>query len=137
LTVTGGSKLTRIEIIEVGDAKYKRVDNGIWSKWIRTETKEYTLRGEPSMYGPKEVVIYTSSEARLNGRSVRLVSSVSNLAWGIAPGSHIKRLWIGVNGLATKSVEIVSEGNPGYIVQKTVVIYEYDPRRLRIEAPIK
>jgi hypothetical protein len=137
MTVRAGSKVTTSEIIEIGDAKYKRANSGIWSKWIRTKKPIYTLKGIPSADEPREITKYTWGESRLNGQLVVLFSRTSNKAYGFASGAQQNRIWISKDGFVLKTEETVGEDDPNNVAEKTIAIYEYDPKGLKIEVPIK
>lgn len=133
----GGSKVTTNETIEVGDVKFKRVNAGIWSTWIRTERPLYELRGVPGANEPKEIIHHTSIKTNLNGRAVFLLSRASNKAYGFLAGTEQKRIWIDQEGLVIKSEHIIRQDEVSDVVEKTVATYEYNPKGLKIEAPIK
>lgn len=132
-----GNKVLTSEIIEVGSVKYKRTDGGIWSTWKGTTKPVYQLRGIPSDGEPKENSTYTITESKLNGRTVQILASVSNKAYGSLPGRTEHRIWIGKDGLVLRTEEIISEDSADDVVFRSVSTVEYDPKGLKIEAPIK
>ena len=137
LTERTGKKSTTYEIIEVDDAAYRRVNSGMWAKFRRPQAEFTQLWGIPSPNDPKEVIKYSSNNATLNGQSVRILTRVSNKTYGFLMGAQTNETWVTNDGLILKTVEIISENAPENIAEKTIAIYEYNPKGLKIEMPIK
>ena len=142
-----GSESTSFEIIEVGDAKYKRSNQDMWAKWYRMPYNEVkvtyvgfedvmtvTYQAFETDYG--EAVKYTSRPSVLNGHQAVLYSKVSN---GLKNGNArigIEEIWVSSAGLVLRVMATRSEVEPIW-TKRTEISYEYDPKDLKIEAPIK
>jgi hypothetical protein len=125
------------ETIEIGDAKYIRDDAGIWAKWKRTKSPVYRLAGVIPPGDPKERVIYSVRVMSFKGQTARVFMRISNKAYGFLIGAETQETWINKDNQILKTVLITSEDEPGNIVEKIAAIYDYAPKGLRIEAPIK
>jgi hypothetical protein len=131
-----GSDATSFEIIEVGDAKYKRANQDIWSKWDRTKFTEMTIRYEGFFNDNGKATKYTARPSVLNGQEVVLYSKVSNPLGHNRIGIGIEEIWVSLAGLVMRVLATESEEQPIW-TKRTEISYEYDPKDLKIEAPIK
>jgi hypothetical protein len=51
------------------------------------------------------------------------------------PVAVLDEVWIGSNGLVVRAESLVYDGNNGKLLQKSILIWQYDPKDIKIEAP--
>lgn len=139
---TSGSEITKIERIYFGSIQYARENGGVWEKigsdekngagGEEKETGAMMISGQESPNRKK----HTLEQAKLNNQTVRLytVSTIYDYQPNVL---HTYRRWINSADLILQSEDIESEINSGKIAQRAIETYEYNPKNIRIEAPVK
>lgn len=133
---TAGNETTKIERIYIGTIQYWRENGGAWEKIGGSDEESgsgrMTVSGQESANKKK----YTIEQVKLSGQSVRIytVSTIYDFQPNIL---HTYRWWINSINLILKSEDVESEINSGKIIRRDVVTYEYNPKNIKIEAPVK
>ena len=127
----------RIEKIQIGEKRYKRINDGQWE--LETRSGGGIAMGCGATI---ESESYTVSEnTNLNGTSVNLYERIekwSSVYCGSNDGKPevwTKRFWISKEGLLLKT-EHITEVPVKKSTSRTITTYEYDSK-IKIEAPIK
>ena len=135
---TSGNKTTKIEIVTVDNVEYRRENGGAWVKRDFSKSNEdggasgLSFSGQESPNKKK----YTVEQTNLNNQAVRIYS-VSTV-YDFEPNIVLSyRRWINSDNQILKSEEIYSEIKSGKITRHEVVSYEYNPKNIKIEVPIK
>jgi len=134
---TSGNETTKLEIITINYVEYRRENGGDWVKRDFGKSDEEGTAGGiivgQESPGKKK---YTVETAKFNNQSVRIYS-VSTI-YDFEPNNMLTyRRWISANNLILKSEDIESEINSGKLIRQETVTREYNPKNLKIEAPIK
>lgn len=125
-----GGVVKKHEKIVIGDFEYSRADNGEWKKY----EKETILTALAS----REVCRQHSAEEKAVGsQKFRVFGLYRVYVWEKKMTFEDFRTFIDAGGLIQKTEIVKSEINPGNITSETTRTYEYDPKDLRIEAPVK
>ena len=135
---TSGNETTKLEIITIDYIEYRRENNGAWVKRDFGKSDEDgstsgdIISGEESP-GKKK---YTVEQAKFNNQPVRIYS-VSTV-YDFEPNIVLTyRRWINSDNLILKSEDVESEIKSRKINRREIVTYEYNPKNIKIEAPIK
>lgn len=144
LIVQRGSESSRMEVITIGNDIYEKQDSENWKKTRKEAAQTFTVRGNPSMDIPKTTVQYTVADSRLNGQTVRVfskletnLSSFENSLYNLNAGVSLKVIWVSKDGLIMKREATITDCDTKRVADKTVEIYDYQPKGIKIEAPIK
>lgn len=137
-TETSGNQVTKLELIDIDSVQYKRENNRTWVKKDfnksedNDESSGITISGHESPNQKK----YSVEEVKFKDQTVRIysVSTIYNFDQNVV---YSYRRWINSNNLILKSEDTESEIKSGSIIRHELVIYEYNPKNLKIEAPIK
>jgi hypothetical protein len=138
-----GSESSRTEVITIGNDVYEKYNSDKWKKPKKDDTQTYTVKGNPEGIS-KITVKYTAADSRLNGETVRVLSklqknlsSFENTLYNLNAGEELNVMWIRKNGLIMKTERTVTNADTKKIVDKTVETYDYQPKGIKIVAPIK
>lgn len=128
----------RYSSITVGGNRYTRIVPGGWKK--ETDDKEtnfVTQMRERSVGPPKEVHNFRVTPDKLGTETVTLYFhyAVYELSNGLSFIVHYD--WVNSNGLIVKKYTRSSFAIPDNLFSETTDTYEYNPKNLKIEAPIK
>lgn len=131
----------KTEVIKIGYFEYRRTDDGDWTKKdLRNSGNGIgSGMGDGSGNGDVKVTIkYTVSEAELNGQKVMFYDGLVTREYLVGSTTFSsEKFWINKEGLIVKRETKSGYLNPEKIESKTVTEYEYNPKDLKIEAPIK
>lgn len=137
-----GSESSRYEVITIGDDIYEKYNSAKWKKTRKGNAQTFTVAGNP-MDIPTTVQ-YTVTDSRLNGVAVRVyskhqdnLSSFENTLYKLNAGKELNVMWVSKNGLILKTEATVIDRDTKIVVNKTVEIYDYKPKGIKIAAPIK
>lgn len=135
---TSGNETTKLEIITLNYIEYRRENGGAWVKRDFSKADEDNDPPRMSISGVESPnkKKYTVEQANLNNQFVRIysVSKVYEFEPNIV---NTYRRWINAENLILKSEDIESEIKSHRIIRREVVNYEYNPKNIKIEAPIK
>lgn len=139
-TIKGVTK--KQEEIKFGAFLYERTDDG---KWTKTDLRNFGGLIEKNgciiadnEYYNKVKNNYTMAENSLNGQQTMFyegLTTVRSLDDSITFSRN--RFWINKDGLILKSESESGSLNPETIYSKSITDYEYNPKDLKIKAPIK
>lgn len=132
----GKINVTFEEII-IGEVKYRKNDKSLWESNKPEGKITSTMRADTS--DPVQAVDcreYLLFDSRLNGQIVKMyfsyqVTNIKNLLYFIED-----RHWISLEGLTLASSTKVSKLIPTNVTSNTITNYIYDPKDLKIEAPV-
>jgi hypothetical protein len=135
---TSGNQITKLEIITIHNVEYKRENGRVWVKKDfgksedNDESSGFTITGQESPNQKR----YSVEEAKFNNQIVRIysVSTIYNYDPNVV---YSYRRWINSDNLILKSEDISSEIKSGAVIRHEIVLREYNPKNLKIEAPIK
>lgn len=135
LVVEKGNSVEKTEEIVIGDTLYKKHNN---ENWVKTKLDNF---GGGSYTGITVAKSESISKYRLetvkDGNEIFQVlkdSTVDHV--GQLNAYYEREYWI-KNGLLYKKVSVTSINNQNNVLYKSVENYDYNPKNLKIEAPIK
>lgn len=135
IVIKKGNTIEKTEEVLIGNTLYKKENDG---KWIKSNLKN--LRGE-GYSGIATSISESVSEYMLeetkDGKETfqhYKVSTVSQV--GVLTAYNESEYWI-KDGLVHKTVLITSVNKRDNVLYKSIGDYEYNPKNLKIEAPIK
>ena len=127
-----GKMSTTREIVEIGDASYRRQDGSIWSRWSRQKD---TLRTFAAPSDPREQVSYTINEPRSG--EIHLAKTVITTGPGF---QRIVTFTIISDARIIRVIVRIADNDDPTVDPKTteskVSYYLYEPKGLNIQAPI-
>lgn len=120
----------KVEIISIEDVEYSRENDGDWKKIYKGLSF--------SSLSSKEVCKqYTVEEKTISNQRFKMYSLFTVYVWEKEMTFDDYRVWIDSNGIIQKVESVISELTPNNITSETVRTYEFNPKDLKIEAPIK
>ena len=138
-TESSNGKTTRTEEIDIGKQKYCKFNEGEWKV-----STTYCIGGSGSG-GPSPMVDqYTIDNTKLNGQQLKRYRHFFTFKrpWLKGDDSDLVFFeemtdWINNDGLIVREEMRIGRNDPMIDESKTVETYEYNPKDLKIEAPIK
>ena len=126
------SKGIRIEseTISINSIRYSRGEDGIWRASRSVRIGNLFRRETSATVGISS--LYTSESALLDGDEVTIIKSIQN---NKLPVPSTLTVYIGENGLILRMEFIQKFAEQGDL--ERITTYEYNPKDLKIEAPIK
>jgi hypothetical protein len=140
LTVTekGGVITYQYESIKIGDTEYKKTDKGGWEKIdLNNESSNQGVLRAPALLDTKELKQFLVMDATLDNQAVKFYISYEVMVINQRMIFLDERTWINADGFIVKSATTVSDTLPDIITSQTLKSYEYNPKDLKIEAPVK
>jgi len=135
-TITSGDVTATEEVIQIGRSGFQKKDSAPWVEWTG---QPFRGIGPGSHFrcseGLAELCSYTSVEAGLDGRIVRLISRVGEMNIGGLPARAANKVWISGEGALLKSEMLIREGASKEWTKRIVSKWEYDPVGIEIKAP--
>lgn len=129
LTDSKGRKIES-ETIRINSERYSRGEDGIW-RAIRSRRTGNLFRNETSAtVGVSS--LYTSESALFGGDEVTIIKSIQN---DKLPVPSTLTIYIEKSGLLLRMEFTQKFGEQGDL--ERITTYEYDPKDLKIEAPVK
>ena len=134
------------EYIEAEKGHYIRGKGGVWEYFAFgcSEIPPYLFWSMPKDGEVTEVKTSELREEKLDGKTARKYSRKSRQIFeqidGFPPTPPVDSLfdiWVGSDGLVLRGESVHYDGEKGNVIQKWVLLYEYDPKNLKIEAPIE
>ncbi|MBL8180496.1 MAG: hypothetical protein JNL64_02670 [Blastocatellia bacterium] len=127
-------KSTRIETIKIADVMYKRHDNGSWKLLGKRLEENVGIIPSSLSYAKtsKERVTVDGVSLWLYQAIIQSVPSRGNPDDKLAVWSL--QCWIDMKGRMTRTIQ---QSRPPLSSEFREDVYEYDPKDLKIEAPIK
>lgn len=129
-TVTERNKTSKTEYISIGYSEFCRKDNG---EWLLEDCREMTLSSGPTPTTTK----YTMTPATHKGRTAKLYVEYKEYAWAKSSRYREFKYWLNDEGKIVG--ESVTEGiiKPRSVTYRMNARVEYDPKNLKIDAPVK
>jgi hypothetical protein len=138
LVETIGKKVERLELIKIGDRNYQKKNNRNWTKeeqWNRPEVLS-------SIPVPLKS-LYTLETTTINNQSARLYkfyavfNEFSPAEEEEEQGYFEDKVWINNDGFVIREEKTMGKPQSKEISSIKVYEYEYNPKDLKIESPIK
>ncbi len=128
------------EIIKIGQKRYRKIDDGNWEETVGEDPKYVVVIKGKTV--ESETYKYLGKQT-LNNQSVRIYEQKKKLSQNLNGNLNKETIttthWISEKGLLLKTqIEKETEtaaGRKGYSI--FTAVYEYNPKDLKIEAPIK
>lgn len=132
-----GDTTKKLEIIRIGFIEYRRVDDGEWTKTDLSGIGSGSGSGTGIGSGNVKISFkYTVDDVALNGQQTKLYESYRTIEWSETTKFSDEKFWINKEGLILKRENKSGYLNPERIESQSVSIYEYNPKDLKIEAPM-
>lgn len=141
---TSGNVTKKKEEIRIGYFLYQRIDDG---KWTKTDLRKGNGAGygngvgDGDGDGSRNIKItnkFTAVESDLNGQGVTLYEKLTTVEYtNLYTTFSSEKFWINKEGLILKKESKSGYLNPEKIGFQNTTEYEYNPKDLKIEAPIK
>jgi hypothetical protein len=137
---TKDGKVTRIEQIDIGNTKYCKKGDGEW------ELSEGYCIGGSGMGGPSNIASnrYYLEKKNINGKEIRVFRNYITYTNKFSPTHETEGLtfsettfWLNRDNLIIREEIRTGLVNKGKARRTNVSSYEYNPKDLKIEAPIK
>ena len=135
VTETKGGVAKTTEIIRISSIEYKKIDNGAWTSRDLSGIGGGTGSGTGT--GSSESKFkYTLTETTLNNKEVTLYEQYITVPENEDVRFAHEKMWIDKAGRLIKRDFRGGFEKSGNVVRHNVVDYEYDPKDLKIEAPV-
>jgi hypothetical protein len=136
-----GKKVSKFEMIQIGESYYCKKDNGIWIKSDERRCGEGGLSALPNPITSK----ITAEESELGSQSVTLYQQYLTYATFTfsektqkAKYFYKERFWVNNKGYLLRREKETGELKTIRTNYREITIYEYNPKDIKpIEAPIK
>lgn len=132
-----GDKVRKNEIVLIDDIYYCRKDGGEW-------TKSQKGCGGGGFSGISDLVSskFTVEETKLDGKSAKLFQQYTTYIFPIKTEKEElayfqDKFWIDEKGFILQREMEYGSVEPSFVRSKQTDVYEYNPKDLKIEAPIK
>jgi hypothetical protein len=126
------------ESIKIGDTEYKKTDKGDWEKIdLNNESSNQGILKSSAILDTKELKQFLVMDATLDNQPVKFYLSYEVMILDQRMIFLDDRTWINADGFIVKSSTTVSNTLPDIITSQTLKSYEYNPKDLKIEAPVK
>ena len=140
IVVSSGAKTWKDETVEIGDAAYRKKDNGKWLQYPATErVRRVAVPSNllPANWSESPELKFYITDSILDGKPARVYSAERN---GNSTYNHAEQtsVWISAEGLILKTESLNREINKSDTwIMRTVSVWSYDPFAFEIETPIK
>lgn len=140
--LTNDGIIEKSEEIKIGFFLYERTGN---EKWTKTDLRKAVYSYDQSgcrmsiIEGDEKITNkYKVAEEVLNGQQTMIYEGLKIVEYASSNGTFSQnRFWINKNGLILRSETTYGKLNPERIEEQTFTEYEYNPKDLKITAPIK
>jgi hypothetical protein len=134
-------RTSKVELIQIGETYYCRRDDGAWKQSGRTWCGDGSGNGGISNIASSK---FTVEETKLKDQTVKFYHQYTTYKNTYSPDKDKEGLsywdskyWLNNDGLIIREESADGLLQPERIYWKQTETYEYDPKDLKIEAPIK
>jgi hypothetical protein len=142
--VERGPESSRTEMIYIGNDVYEKYNSANWKKTRRSDARTVIVSADDAQGIRTMIFQYTVTDSLLDGEAVQVFSKLQknlsgfeNTLYKVNAGELLDVMWVNKDGLILKTEETVSDSDTKKVVDKTVEIYDYQPKGIKIAAPIK
>lgn len=126
-----GSQESVSEVIIIGSKMYRRENNGDWVVGFRNG------QGSGAGFSRTSCAQFTEEDTSIDGVFARKLSNLDISKEGNVLTFENYSVWYDQQGFFLRSERVTGLLEPRIEKSRTVTTYEYDPKDLRIEAPVK
>lgn len=140
LIQTSDGVIEKSEDIKIGFFLYERIDGGKWTKTdLRKVVYDQSACRMSIIEGDEKITNkYKIAEEVLNGQQTMVYEWLKIVEYANSNGTFSQnRFWINKDGLIVRNETTYGKLNPERIEEQTFTEYEYNPKDLKITAPIK
>ena len=132
VTETKGNGVTKTDIIYLGDIEYRRINGADWVRRDRNSGGGFGVTGT-EVKNKKE---YFAEEIEVGKERIKIFSIITIYDLGAASDYIEYKTYIDSKNLIQKITSIISRDAPANITSNEVTTYEYNPKSIKIEAPV-
>ena len=130
LSEKAGKKLKKTEWIKCQSKVYKRKNDG---KWIKTKEWQDGSVDRVVMGNPE----YTLEKVKIDDKEITLLESFTKYYFENVQRFILEKFYINEKGYVLKIEMSFGVYEPQEVESREIAIYKYNPKDLKIEAPIK
>jgi len=132
--------IEKSEEIKIGFFLYERINDGKWTKTdLRKVVYGHSLCGNRIIKSDAKITNkYNVAEEFLNGQQTMFYEGLTTVEYSNSYATFSQsKFWINKDSLILRNETTIGRLNPERIEEQTLTEYEYNPKDLKIEAPIK